>query len=389
MALLMALLVIYSSCAGLARGNYEPKCSDNWYDFCNSMPTPAAASHETTIESCYLSCALENILGYCDWFIYEPKAYQSCKMYTTPMDAFLAGCTARQGGPTCLTDDVPPNDCDANCPRSQGDCAACGHGTVEHDKCNGIVGLTCPMKNNPRVSVDDAPGFDQCKKSCLELSTKFGDTINLTNAVFDSTSDTVDTCECYDSAEMDCESYVVAASVDMDSLNECIPTGEMDSTTVPTPTETTTTNLIESRHRIRFQPEEETYAGIEEGTDHIHAIVDNGLGDFVDRTSFIFREGLCGTPGYVSLESTLYPGKFWRHQGMDVKLHDRADDDLFKKDSCFLIVNDKCGAGSVSFYAVNYPDRLITKCGNQLRIEPETGDTCGSSDNFCWLLVNF
>merc|ERR1712047_44321 len=124
MALLMALLVIYSSCAGLARGNYEPKCSDNWYDFCNSIPTPAAASHETTIESCYLSCALENILGYCDWFIYEPKAYQSCKMYTTPMDAFLAGCTARQGGPTCLTDDVPPNDCAANCPPSQGPCAA-------------------------------------------------------------------------------------------------------------------------------------------------------------------------------------------------------------------------------------------------------------------------
>merc|ERR1712109_159479 len=116
--------VIYSSCAGLARGNYEPKCSDNWYDFCNSIPTPAAASHETTIESCYLSCALENILGYCDWFIYEPKAYQSCKMYTTPMDAFLAGCTARQGGPTCLTDDVPPNDCAANCPPSQGPCAA-------------------------------------------------------------------------------------------------------------------------------------------------------------------------------------------------------------------------------------------------------------------------
>ena len=148
-------------------------------------------------------------------------------------------------------------------------------------------------------------------------------------------------------------------------------------------------DLIESRHRIRFQPEEETYAGIEEGTDHIHAIVDNGLGDFVDRTSFIFREGLCGTPGYISLESTLYPGKFWRHQGMDVKLHDRADDDLFKKDSCFLIVDDKCGAGSVSFYAVNYPDLLITKCGNQLRIEPQTGDTCGSSDNFCWVLVNF
>merc|ERR1712039_109418 len=221
MALLMALLVIYSSCAGLARGNYEPKCSDNWYDFCNSMPTPAAASHETTIESCYLSCALENILGYCDWFIYEPKAYQSCKMYTTPMDAFLAGCTARQGGPTCLTDDVPPNDCAANCP---GPCAACGQGRVEHDKCNGIVGLTCQMKNNARLDAEDAESFEQCKTACLGVSTNIT-AIDLTNAVFDATVDTDVTCKCYDSAEMDCESYVVAASVDMDSLNECISTG--------------------------------------------------------------------------------------------------------------------------------------------------------------------
>merc|ERR1712109_161250 len=157
-----------------------------------------------------------------------------------------------------------------------GPCAACGNGTVEHDKCNGIVGLTCRMKNDPAIPPAPAPSFDQCKTACLNVSTSLGDIINRTDA----------SCNCFNSAEMECDSYVVAASVDMDSLNECISTGEMDSTTAPTPTETTTTNLIESRHRIRFQPEEETYAGIEEGTDHIHAIVDNGLGDFVDRTSF-------------------------------------------------------------------------------------------------------
>ena len=146
--------------------------------------------------------------------------------------------------------------------------------------------------------------------------------------------------------------------------------------------------LIGYRYQIRFHPEEDTYAGIEDGTDLIHAIEDSGEHDFIDRTSYIIRAGLCGAHEYVSLESTLYPGKFWRHQNSDVKLHDRINEDLFKRDSCFLITKNKCNADSVSFYSFNYPDRLITKCGNQLRIEPEFGDACGSSRNVCWVLEN-
>ena len=95
--------------------------------------------------------------------------------------------------------------------------------------------------------------------------------------------------------------------------------------------------LIGYRYQIRFHPEEDTYAGIEDGTDQIHAIEDSGEHDFIDRTSYIIRAGLCGAHEYVSLESPLYPGKFWRHQNSDVKLHDRINEDLFKMDSCFLI----------------------------------------------------
>ena len=140
---------------------------------------------------------------------------------------------------------------------------------------------------------------------------------------------------------------------------------------------------IGNRYQIRFQLEKDTYAGIEDGTDQIHTIVDNGLEDFLDKTTFIIRRGLCSEPEFVSIESSLYPGKFWRHQNSDVKLHDRINEDLFKRDSCFLITKNKCNADSVSFYSFNFPDRLITKCGNQLRIEPEFGDACGSSRNVC------
>ena len=156
--------------------------------------------------------------------------------------------------------------------------------------------------------------------------------------------------------------------------------------------------MMNHHYRVRFQSEEDTlYAGIEDGTDHIHAIADNGSHDFIDRTSFILREGLCGALGYISLESTLYPGKFWRHNWGIIKLHDRSDEpieDLFKEDSCFFILNNKCSAEAVSFYSFNFPKTLITKClwedgettKNELRIQPESGETCGSSENVCWVL---
>ena len=91
---------------------------------------------------------------------------------------------------------------------------------------------------------------------------------------------------------------------------------------------------IGNQYQFRF-PAEDSFAGIEDGTDQIQTIVDDGQNDFINKTSFIIREGLCGTPEYVSIESSAFPGKFWRHTSSNVKLQDRSNDDLFMKDHCF------------------------------------------------------
>ena len=126
-----------------------------------------------------------------------------------------------------------------------------------------------------------------------------------------------------------------------------------------------------------------------DGTDEIHAINDTGTEDVFAKSSFIFREGLCGNGEYISMESFLYPGKFWRHQNNILKLHERADDDLFKEDACFKMTKHLCSLNyvseSISFYSRNFPDKLITKCGNQLKIESES-DSCGDPENHCWVL---
>ena len=31
---------------------------------------------------CQLACELEQTVGFCDWFIFTPHDYQSCKMFT-------------------------------------------------------------------------------------------------------------------------------------------------------------------------------------------------------------------------------------------------------------------------------------------------------------------
>ena len=31
---------------------------------------------------CKLACELEQTVGFCDWFIFSPHDYQSCKMFT-------------------------------------------------------------------------------------------------------------------------------------------------------------------------------------------------------------------------------------------------------------------------------------------------------------------
>ena len=146
---------------------------------------------------------------------------------------------------------------------------------------------------------------------------------------------------------------------------------------------------IGNQYQFRF-PAEDSFAGIEDGTDHIQTIVDDGQNDFINKTSFIIRKGLCGTPEYVSIESSAFPGKFWRHTSSNVKLQDRRNDDLFMKDACWKISKDRCNlnqnANAVSFFSSTNQDQLITKCGNHLNLEADSGDSCGSSENVCWIM---
>ena len=60
------------------------------------------------------------------------------------------------------------------------------------------------------------------------------------------------------------------------------------------------------------------------------------------------------------------------------------------KDACWRISKDNCNlnqnANAVSFYSFNYQDQLITKCGNHLKLEADSGNKCGSSENVCWIM---
>ena len=62
------------------------------------------------------------------------------------------------------------------------------------------------------------------------------------------------------------------------------------------------------------------------------------------------------------------------------QLHDKSEENLFKLDGCFKIVKHRCSLNyvseSVSFESKNYREHFITKCGNQLKIQPENED-CG------------
>ena len=63
---------------------------------------------------------------------------------------------------------------------------------------------------------------------------------------------------------------------------------------------------------------------------------------------------------------------------------------MFVKDACWKISKDRCNlnqnVNAVSFFSFTHPDQLITKCGNHLMLEADSGDSCGSSDNVCWIM---
>merc|ERR1711971_1122752 len=74
-------LVIFTAFLASVESAMEDKCSDRFYDLCLT-PTTDVSTHDTSLEACKLACELEQVLGFCDWFIYTPDEFQSCKMYT-------------------------------------------------------------------------------------------------------------------------------------------------------------------------------------------------------------------------------------------------------------------------------------------------------------------
>lgn len=77
-------------------------------------------------------------------------------------------------------------------------------------------------------------------------------------------------------------------------------------------------------------------------------------------TSFKFSSALNERAGYVSIESTHYPGHFFRHQGKRLKLLQNDDSQIFKDDASFKIknaLNDRYGY--VSFESSNFPGFYI------------------------------
>merc|ERR1739838_825267 len=86
------------------------------------------------------------------------------------------------------------------------------------------------------------------------------------------------------------------------------------------------------------QSSADTFATMQDGTDEMASFKKTESGDldeFVNKSTFFFRPGLCGESSTISIESQLYPGKFWRQQGGIIKLHEKEENELFKQDSCF------------------------------------------------------
>ena len=131
----------------------------------------------------------------------------------------------------------------------------------------------------------------------------------------------------------------------------------------------------------------DTFATMREGTDELTSFNATEAGDsdeFMNKTTFIFRAGLCGESSTVSIESQLYPGKFWRHQNGIIKLHEKEENELFKQESCFKVNQADCSNGSFALQSVNYPGWFIHKCGSQLKIR-KPSENCGDINDKCWV----
>merc|ERR1712004_322354 len=182
----------------------DQKCSDTFYDTC-ILPNPEIATHEISLEACQLACELEQTVGFCDWFIFSPQEYLSCKMFTKSLgdlENVLDGCY-KKGGPTCETDvDV------SECPDKCDSCHRCGDNQAK-DKCNFVhdFGLISMDETaHPQTGAED---FESCKRICLKGLDGFG----YTYAVWDEFAQKPLQCLCYAGGDRRCQSYAVSLDV--------------------------------------------------------------------------------------------------------------------------------------------------------------------------------
>ena len=82
----------------------------------------------------------------------------------------------------------------------------------------------------------------------------------------------------------------------------------------------------------------------------------------LDRADATFRlvPGLANSGyGYVSFEAVNYPGHFLRHQHMRLKLHEFAEEQLYRNDATFRIKRGLADSRGVSFESLNFPGFFV------------------------------
>lgn len=140
--------------------------------------------------------------------------------------------------------------------------------------------------------------------------------------------------------------------------------------------------MIDESSLIWPESSEDMFASVKSGSDEL--ITSNSVDDTFDKETFIIRKGLCGRKSTISIESKLYPGKFWRHQSEKIKLNTKENTDVFQQDSCFTVVRDQCGNGSFALQSVNNPDKFIQTCGSNIELRKRSA-TCGEDKTMCWV----
>lgn len=83
----------------------------------------------------------------------------------------------------------------------------------------------------------------------------------------------------------------------------------------------------------------------------------------------LISPGLCGTTGTVSFQCATHTKKYLRHQLHQMREDPFSDDDLYKKDACFILHKDKWFPGHDAFESVNFPGFYIRHINLQLKLE--------------------